>query len=249
MTQWMNLVWERSAWSPRHQPDYEMVGTPLFNFCFSWLYVGHPSCAINPVLFFCQRLCCASSLTNRFVTPANVKKAITVEPSPNAVLATMADHTVQSVNKWSLWTHTYCTCLCTHAAHTVIIAWVAFVYKHLQTYSDMHKRIAALEACQISFFNSASRSEPKRVRSAECLKKWTWHLLNQIEIKIVKRKPNLRNLLLAFAQRFVLLEGYSVFHRQLSIASHTHAHTIKLICLTTMCSSVQIVTYRHSYYI
>ena len=74
------------------------------------------------------------------------------------------------------------------------------------------------------FFNSASRSEPKRVQSAECLKKWTWHLLNQIEIKIVKHKPNLRNLPLAFAQRFVPLEGYSVFHRQLSTASHTHTH-------------------------
>lgn len=44
-------------------------------------------------------------------------------------------------------------------------------------------------------------------------------------MKIVRRKPNLSNPILAFLQRFETLEGYSVFHRRLSTAAHTHTHT------------------------
>lgn len=49
-----------------------------------------------------------------------------------------------------------------------------------------------------------------------------WHLLNQIEIKIVKYEPNLGNLRLASSLRFKLLEGYSVFHRHLWLQTHIH---------------------------
>lgn len=76
-----------------------------------------------------------------------------------------------------------------------------------------------------SFLNSALKSKPQWLLCLECFKTQPWRLLNQTEMKIVRRKPNLSNPILAFLRRFETLEGYSVFHRRLSSAAHTHTHT------------------------
>lgn len=91
---------------------------------------------------------------------------------------------------------------------------------YIQTHSDIQKCVTALKIGQ--FWNSALRSEPKQIQSMKCFKKWTWHLLSQIEMKIVKYKPNLCNLFLAFSQRFQPLEGCPVFHIHPSAATHSH---------------------------
>lgn len=76
-----------------------------------------------------------------------------------------------------------------------------------------------------SFLNSALKNKLQWLLCLECFKTQSWRLLNQTEMKIVRPKPNLSNPILAFLQRFETLEGYSVFHRRLSTAAHTHTHT------------------------
>lgn len=138
-------------------------------------------------------------------------------------------------------------CLFTHTANTVLFF---YIHKHFhlhttdtQTHINMllHPRSANF----FFFFWTLHRgANPNKSRARGCFQKWTWHLLNQIEIKIVKYEPNLCNPLVVFSQIFELLEGCSVFPQT---SRHRCAHPLKLIRSTTVCCSVQIVTYRCSY--
>lgn len=75
------------------------------------------------------------------------------------------------------------------------------------------------------FQKSALKSKHQWLLCLECFKTGPWRLLNQTEMKIVRRKPNLSNPILAFLWRFETLEGYSVFHRRLSTAAHIQIAT------------------------
>lgn len=70
----------------------------------------------------------------------------------------------------------------------------------------------------------ALKSKSQWLLCLECFKTRFWRLLNQTEMKIVRREPNLCNPILAFSRRFETLEGYSIFHRRLFAATHTHTY-------------------------
>lgn len=81
-----------------------------------------------------------------------------------------------------------------------------------------------LKSANFIFLNVALRNKSQRFLCSECFKSRPWRLLNQTEMKIIRREPNLCNPILAFSHRFETLEGYSVFHRWLCAAAHTHTY-------------------------
>lgn len=86
-----------------------------------------------------------------------------------------------------------------------------------------YKCFSGAKVCPIFFFFKRCIEE-QWILCLECFKTQSWRLLNQTEKKIVRREPNLCNPILAFSWRFEMLEGYSVFHRRLSAAAHTHTY-------------------------
>lgn len=90
-----------------------------------------------------------------------------------------------------------------------------------------YKCFSDAKVCQFFFFfflNLALKNKSQWFLCLECFKTRPWRLLNQTEMKIVRREPNLCNPILADSQRFETLEGYSVFHRWLSAAAYTHTY-------------------------
>ena len=196
-------------------------------------YHGHPSPAISYFEFlfsFAPAVLCVSILV-----------------WPKRKLQWGPDLMCSWLQQWphiSVWTRSPCEhslyiCWCTHIAQRVVKGKLVLSHTYIEAYLDTHKHNIELNVCQL--FHSAFRSEPKQIQCKGCYKKWSWHLLNQIEIKIVKYEPNPCNLLLAFLQRFELLQFF------LFNANLTHIHT--LMHLNWCSTSVQIVTYCWSYYI